>query len=803
MSLIKNRFKFIERFQKRFWREDLFRAYQERPWLVKGVIYFIFSLMVVLLIFYPREYITGKKYQAGEIADKTIKVLRDLEVEDLVSTSQYQKLAEEQAREVYDYDPSLSLSLTQRLSDFFIGMRELYQTGSSRKKEAITVPEAFKKEREEELISQLGVELSEEEISLLKKFYFDLEILSRMKEIIDQVYVQLVVIGKSDLEKAGKNGILVRNLKNGEKMVLTKYDSIKDIESAKTEIKNLVNDKFAGYSLKLKQLAKKILSDLIRPNLTFNKEETEKERELAVSQVKPVYFKFKKGEVIVRKGDRITEEQWKKIEAIQGLRSRFEGGYLFLGLLILLGLSQFLVYEFAERNIKKFRSGLKSLLFLSLTLLLSLFFLKLFRYLGITLKESLGIAEGVYFYYLAGIAGSAMLVRMILNSETSAVYIFLLGGFSGLVLDFDFYPVVYHIIGGLVSASEVKTCEQRSKIFRAGFYLGLVNLIMVLAFSFLQNNLEQGVLIYNCIFGFLGGIISAIAVTGLTPAIESLFGYTTNIKLLELLNQENPLLKELSLKAPGTHQHSLQVANLAEAAAEAIGANPLLCRVMAMYHDIGKINMPHYFAENQWEGENPHTKLKPTMSSLILVNHIKEGSELAHKHRLPEEVINGIQQHHGSSLIRFFYEKAKEGGDLAVETINEQDFRYPGPNPRSREAGILMLADIVESAARSIKEPTPAKIQGMVQTLINRAFADGQLNECEITLKDLHEIAKAFVKILGAIYHSRPEYPLPVEKGASGAKKNGAGAGQQSQGQKNSKESASTKDTEIIKRLGS
>ena len=776
--------------------------------MVKGLIYFAVSSLVIITTFYPRQYISSKTYQVGEVAKKTIRILRDLEVQDMVTTRQYQKSAEEQTPEYYDFAPDLASNLGQKLSDFFSQMRELYQL-SPRTKEAIEVPPAFRKERQEELISELGVELSEQDIELLQKFRFSAEILDKAERILEQIYTQpsdvRIVIDKSLLEKAAGRGIVIRDLKTGEKKLLTEFNSIQDLSGAKKDLSKKIQKEFSGYPAELKNLMNKILSELLEPNLTYNQPETEKARAEAVAAVKPVYFKLKKGEVIVRRGDRISEEQWKKIEAIQNIRTPFEDWLLVLGLFMLVWLSQYFIYHFAEKNIRKFRLNSRDLVFLSLMLIVSLLGLKLAEYLGSNLKETISLPDGINFYYLAGIAGSAMLVRMVLNSETAMVYSFLLGGFSGLVTGFDFYAMIYFLLGSIVAASEVGTCEQRGSIFRAGIYLGLVSLILAIAFSMTQNTVrDREMLIYNSLFGFFGGIIAAIVVTGVTPIIESVFGYATNIKLLELLNQEHPLLKELSVKASGTHQHSLLAANLAEAAAEAIGANPILARVMAMYHDIGKMEMPQYFAENQWDEKNPHLKIKPTMSALILIKHVKEGVEMAEKYNLPREVIDGIQQHHGTSLIKFFYEKAKETEDPEIDTIDEQDFRYPGPRPQTREAGILLLADIVESASRTVREPTPAKIQGMVQTLINRAFVDGQLEECELTLKNLHEIAKAFTKILGAMYHTRPDYPEPVEKGVPGAKKKDASPDTVSEPseEKNHKEANNGKSKEVIKRLG-
>jgi putative nucleotidyltransferase with HDIG domain len=241
--------------------------------------------------------------------------------------------------------------------------------------------------------------------------------------------------------------------------------------------------------------------------------------------------------------------------------------------------------------------------------------------------------------------------------------------------------------------------------------------------------------------------------------VEIIFAYTTDIKLLELANSEQPILKNLIIQAPETHSHSIIIGNLVEAAAKAINANPILAKVAAYYHDIGKIKKPMYFIENQKGGDNPHNKLTPSMSSLILLSHVKDGVALAKENRLGQKIIDIIQQHHGTSLISYFYQKAKEKENPGVQEVNEKDYRYPGPKPQTKEAGIVMLADAVEAASRTLSDPTPSRIKGLTQKIINKIFADGQLDECELTLKDLHEIGNSFNRILNAIYHQRIGYP--------------------------------------------
>ena len=252
------------------------------------------------------------------------------------------------------------------------------------------------------------------------------------------------------------------------------------------------------------------------------------------------------------------------------------------------------------------------------------------------------------------------------------------------------------------------------------------------------------------------------------PIIEIVFNYTTDIKLLELADLNQPLLRNLLIAAPGTYHHSILVGILAEAAAEAIHANPLLARVSAYYHDIGKMKKPLYFVENQKTGENKHDRLLPSMSSLIIISHVKDGIELARRHRLGRPIQDIISQHHGTSCITYFYQKARDLQQDDEQTVTDQDFRYPGPKPQTKEAGIVMLADAVQATSKTLTDPSPSRIQSMVQRIINNIFVDGQLDECELTLNDLHLIGESFNRILNGIFHSRIEYPDSAERNGNG-----------------------------------
>ena len=274
--------------------------------------------------------------------------------------------------------------------------------------------------------------------------------------------------------------------------------------------------------------------------------------------------------------------------------------------------------------------------------------------------------------------------------------------------------------------------------------------------------------------GVLNGIISSIIAIGFLPYLESVFGITSAIKLLELSNPNHPLLKRLMMEAPGTYHHSIIVGNMAEAAADAIGADGLLARVGSNFHDIGKIKRPYFFVENQVGMENPHNKVSPSLSTLIITAHVKDGLELAKQYNLPDEITNFIAEHHGTDLVKYFYHRAVETSN-ENEHIEEEDYRYSGPRPQSKETAIVSLADAVEAAVRALPKPTPGKIEGLVRKIIKERLNSGQLDECELTFRDLDKIADAFVHVLAGIFHPRIEYPENITREEIEGKKSKSG----------------------------
>jgi putative nucleotidyltransferase with HDIG domain len=361
--------------------------------------------------------------------------------------------------------------------------------------------------------------------------------------------------------------------------------------------------------------------------------------------------------------------------------------------------------------------------------------------------------------YIIPLSISSLLFALLFDTHMAVVSTVITSFLVGLWFN-DPVFCIYTFIGGITATFSVTHCKRRTCLLKAGVIIGEVLVLSSIMISLIAGRLLSIETLILMIHTFVNGLIVAIMVSGILPLLENSFGVTTNISLLEWLDLNHPLMKNLMVEAPGTYHHSIIVGSLVEAAAEAVGVNPLQARVGAYYHDIGKLKMSEYFIENQHSISNRHEKLTPSMSSLILIGHVKEGVELARKYRLPKEIREIIQQHHGASLITFFYEKAKDlSKNNGGHVVDKDNFRYPGPKPQTRVAALVMLADNVEAAARVLDNPTPARIETLIDTIINKIFLDGQLDDCELTLKDLNKIKSHFTYILTGIHHKRIDYP--------------------------------------------
>ncbi|MEW6584814.1 MAG: HDIG domain-containing metalloprotein [Nitrospirota bacterium] len=425
------------------------------------------------------------------------------------------------------------------------------------------------------------------------------------------------------------------------------------------------------------------------------------------------------------------------------------GGFLIACLLL------FIFYRDIMRYKPAYVKKHSMLLLLGLMVIGTLFIDRLFAFL------LTGLSRGLEYRFVESalfgipVATGAMLVSLIFDFHTAITFSFTVSLLTGLWLH-DAAFTIYAFVGSITAAFGAIRCKKRSSILKVGGFVAAANVLAAILILLFRGDLFTVKASQSILFAALGGISVAALVSLLLPLLEYSFKVTTDISLLELLDLNQPIMKSLMVTAPGTYHHSVIVGNLAESAAEAVGANPLLARVSAYYHDIGKIKMPDYFVENQ-SGSSRHEKLTPHMSSMIITNHVKEGLEIAHQYKLPEPLMDIIQQHHGTMLVSYFYQKAKERGEHVAP--NEEDYKYQGPKPQTRVAALVMMADAVEAASRVLTDPTPARIASLVDRIINHIFLEGQLDECELTLKDIHEIKRRFAYILTGIFHKRVDYP--------------------------------------------
>ncbi|MFQ5677429.1 MAG: HD family phosphohydrolase, partial [bacterium] len=358
--------------------------------------------------------------------------------------------------------------------------------------------------------------------------------------------------------------------------------------------------------------------------------------------------------------------------------------------------------------------------------------------------------------YLIPIAIVSMLLMIFFDARVAFIGTLTLSIIVGALMGNDFGITLICLFVGTIATFAVREIQARSWMIKGMLFISAGYVLSISAIELLQN-IDFDDLGHFWLLGVTNGVLSPILAYGLMIIFEYVFGFITNSTLLELSDLNKPLLRQLAIRAPGTYHHSIMVGNLSEAAAEAIGGNALLARVASYYHDIGKMEKAEYFVENQKGGKNPHEKLTPNMSCLILINHVKRGLEIAGEYNLPREICDFISQHHGTNIIRFFYEKAKETSDGAE--INEADFRYPGPKPQSKETGIVMLADAVEAGSRTLKNPTVSRIRSMVNSFVHERLLDSELDECPLTTKDLNQIKESFVITLAGMFHGRIEYP--------------------------------------------
>jgi putative nucleotidyltransferase with HDIG domain len=737
--------------------------------LAKLGLLLILSLGLAFLLA-PQTPTTSRRYQVGDIARENVKATGGFLVEDMETTAQRQKEILAQTPQVFDLEEQMAGKVQERLQKAMDYMRRLSQedagsgepaAAKARDKPKTLSPYKRLLEHKSEFDQVLGVSIPNPTFQLLAKAEFSPYLEAMTSQVLGQLFNQGVISSRAVLQPPPKE-ILVRRLPSKKEKLERPPFSFLDLEEGRKVAASCCRESAAEFTPAERWVVCDLTQYLLRPNVSPNWAETQERQQARLKELQPAYFKVKKGEMLMREGEPITALHLVKLQAQSKLYPRSRTVVIFLGILFSLMLLLSVFYQLARLSMRNFSHRFRDLAFLAALLFTSALLNKFLLNVGDHLARNLP-AVGLNLVYLLPLGLPALFAAMFLSLETGLGVAFLNATFTALMVPRPFPLFLYFVIAGLVAVWGVKTCRRRNALIQAGLAISLANMCLLAAFKLLEYPFALTDLLYGEVFAFAGGLLTGILALGLTPIMEGAFRYSSNIRLLELINLDQPMLGELMLVAPGTYHHSLVVGQMVEAAAETIDANPMLAKAAAYYHDVGKIKKPAYFVENQMAGENKHEKLAPSMSSLILISHVKDGVDLARKHKLGEAIADIIRQHHGTSFISYFYHKAKTQA-AKPEKVNIEDYRYPGPRPQTKEAGLVLLADQVEAAAKTLTDPTPARIQGLVQKIINNVFADGQLDECELTLKDLHHIAKTFHKILGGIFHQRIQYPRPAEK---------------------------------------
>jgi putative nucleotidyltransferase with HDIG domain len=719
----------------------------------------------------PGGFFFAPRARSGVIAGQDYVAPHDLLLPDEESTRAKQGRSREAVLPVYDFDPGLQVERDQQLETLFARGRQLLgkSTEASRTREA---EEALRAELTSPAEGQgtNGLKLTPEEGELLVRKRFSADLEDRLRGVVAQVSRRGIVANKALLLENRLRGIVMRNLTTRSEKVqfdlfnhLGYPDELRD--ALETEVRAL-----SGLSAADRRILVDLLFENLQPNLHLNRSETLVRREAAAGAAGTVFTQVRKGQVIVRKGDQINLSAARVISQMRGDRRLGHQLPPILGTLLLLSLAALVVWlglkEERVADHDRERVFGETLLLLLLSLLGGKFFLIVAGALSASFGEP-PFNSFQSWVYAVPFASLALLAALLLSRNTALVLSFLFPLLISRAVEGDAQWVVLYGTAGSLAAVLALDCyqlKQRLVMMRIGAVVGLINTVVALVLAALSGSLDRGPVEigFDLLCSFASGFLVAGVASFAVPILESLLSITTDIKLVELSNTNLPLLRRLAFEAPGTFQHSLMVANLAKEGCEAIEADSVLAYAGGLYHDVGKIFRPDYFIENQRPGQNRHDKLLPSMSALILINHVKEGLELAREHNLPQPIRDAIEQHHGTRLIKYFYNRALELSDRAAGAggeVREEKYRYPGPKPQNRVMGVLMLADGIEAASRTLVEPTPSKIRTLIRTIAEDCLRDGQLDETDLTLKDLSRISEAFFRVLANIFHQRIDYP--------------------------------------------
>ncbi len=724
---------------------------KQRFWIGFGFL----TLLTTILIYNPFWQPLNNQYKEGDILRQTIISPADIIAVNSEETQILTQSARDAIRPIFTFE---SNKAEQSVQNFRISWEKLVRHGANTNS---NIKGNVKEDEKTETHWTGGGGAEVGKILSARKFS-DTEV-----EAIERALREAAegsIYNDSDRQYFQNEITLIDRLKPNQQSVASLPEStMTSLSNARTKLKIRLEE-IKSLSPKESDAFYKALEQLVQPSVIFDSAATESARQSAEKSVLPVTITLKRGQIVAREGDTITPTILANISAIKSYTDSSRQINRFLGLLFLITSLYWIAWKFIEHRGATGRLSLtpeRTFALFGFVVVIQIFLLiACFRLAEFTAAQNVRapFVDATLWSFAIPFAFTSLLITLLVDRRVAlfaGIFVSLLTGFiSPKGLEF----VLYSLISSAVAVYGIGRYRTRQSVTTAGLFVGLANVLVALALiAYTQQPFILNTILLSMGCGLVGGLITSAVTAVFLPICESLFGILTDVKLLELSNADLPILGQLALRAPGTNQHSHAVGQLSEEACRAVDANGLLARIGALYHDIGKLAAPEHFVENQ-HGKNPHDRLKPVQSAKIIISHVTYGIKLGKEIGLPQRIIDFIPQHHGTRTLHYFLRKAQSEAREGVE-VEEQDFRYPGPKPQFKEAAIMMIADSCEAGARSLQEPTPENIRFIVTKIIDAILSDDQLDECDLTLRELTLIRESMIKSLVAIYHSRIDYP--------------------------------------------
>jgi len=740
------------RFTTRFSRtRDLAVAYAMRPLEVfQPRTRFLIGFAALVLITTPLLFSNNSSsvsadYHEGDVIRRDIVANGDITTVDISETERRRNAARQATRPIFNFDSTRGESSSRSFEAAWDDLKLQLQQ---------------KPHHTELSWSGEGGPTVARDLSTLDLSDDDLQtVTSAIREVADKY-----IYDDAEAERLNQEIVLVDVRNPAAQMVMpAPRTRMLSLSSARRELETKIFG-LQGWNLEQKAALVSATGPLLRPNVVLDETATATARESEANKLPLVTISLKRNQVIAREGDTVTSATLSQLTALKTTGHAGRPWHNLIGLLMIVLAVYWAVWKFTEHRSTASAISLSKWRAFALVGSAIVVQTALMR-IGFTFGDAIAsrmttapFNDPMTWNFAIPFAAAALLVVMLVDTQLAFLTAIVTALFAGLLAPTGIQQAVYALISCAGAIYGIGRYRERQSVTLAGLFVGGVNAFMavaLIAYAEQPLTLNSFLLAVGC--GFAGGLLTAIFAAGGLPINESLFGILTDVKLLELSNADLPVLGQLALRAPGTNQHSHAVGQLAEDACRAVGANPLLARIGALYHDIGKVAAPEYFVENQ-QGENPHDHMKPTQSARIITSHVTYGMKLAKEINLPEKIADFIPQHHGTRTLHFFLRKA-ESMAKPGEVIDEKDFRYPGPKPQFKEAAIMMLADSCEAAARSLARPDPENIRAIVVKIVDAIISDGQLDQCDLTLQEITTIREAIISALTAIYHARVDYP--------------------------------------------